>query len=74
MAPTPGLGPTRIKKLVDNFITAERVFQANPTELEATGMPALSAQSLATGKSLELAQEQCGKAAGVGAIRRSSCS
>src|SRR5450631_588238 len=59
---TPGLGPSRIKKLVEQYGTAERVFQASLTELEATGMRAVSAQSIATRKSLELAQEECGKA------------
>ena len=59
---TPGLGPSRIKKLTEQYGTAERVFQASLTELEATGMRAVSAQSIATGKSLELAQEECGKA------------
>jgi len=43
------------------------VFQASLTELEATGMQAVSAQSLATGKSLELAQEECTKAVEAGA-------
>ncbi|MGB9205291.1 MAG: DNA-processing protein DprA [Terriglobales bacterium] len=62
LALTPGLGPTRIKKLIEHFGTAERVFQASLTELEAVGMRAVSAQSIATGKSLELAQEECGKA------------
>jgi DNA processing protein len=63
LALTQGLGPTRIKKLIEHFGTAERVFQASLTELEAMGMRAVSAQSIATGKSLELAQQECGKAA-----------
>ncbi len=63
LALTQGLGPTRIKKLIEHYGTAERVFQASLTELEATGMRAVSAQSLATGKSLELAQQECMKAA-----------
>ncbi len=62
LALTQGLGPTRIKKLIEHFGTAERVFQASLTELEAMGMRAVSAQSIATGKSLELAQQECGKA------------
>src|SRR6202158_5409259 len=62
LALTRGLGPTRIRKLIEHYGTAERVFQASLTELEATGMRAVSAQSLATGKSLELAQQECGKA------------
>jgi len=67
LALTPGLGPTRIRKLIERFGTAERVFHASLTELEATGMRAVSAQSLATGKSLELAQQECVKAAEAGA-------
>ncbi|MGA2978421.1 MAG: DNA-processing protein DprA [Terriglobales bacterium] len=67
LALTAGLGPTRIKKLIEHFGTAERVFHASLTELEATGIQAVSAQSIATGKSLELAQQECGKAAEAGA-------
>jgi DNA processing protein len=67
LALTPGLGPTRIKKLIDHYGTAERVFHASLTELEATGMRAVSAQSIATGKSLELAEQECAKAAEAGA-------
>jgi DNA processing protein len=64
---TEGLGPTRIKKLIEHYGMAARVFNATLTELEATGMRAVSAQSIATGKSLELAQEECGKATEAGA-------
>jgi DNA processing protein len=64
---TAGLGPTRIKKLIEHYGTAERVFEATLTELEATGMRAVSAQSIATGKSLELALEECRKATEAGA-------
>ena len=67
LALTPGLGPTRIKKLIEHFGAADRVFQASLTELEATGMRAVSAQSIATGKSLELAQQECAKADEAGA-------
>jgi DNA processing protein len=67
LALTEGLGPTRIKKLIEHYGTAERVFHCTLTELEATGMRAVSAQSIATGKSLELAQEECGKAVEAGA-------
>jgi DNA processing protein len=67
LALTQGLGPTRIKKLIEHYGTAERVFHASLTELEATGMRAVSAQSIATGKSLELAQQECVKAAEAGA-------
>ena len=60
---TPGLGPTKSRKLVEHFGSAERVFMASLTELEATGMQAVSAQSIATGKSGELAREEAAKAA-----------
>jgi hypothetical protein len=33
-----GTGPTRVKKLIEHYGTAERVFQASLTALEATGM------------------------------------
>jgi DNA processing protein len=68
LALTPGLGPTRVRKLVNHIGGAERVFQASLTELEATGMPVVSAQSIATGKSQELAQQEYAKAAGCGAV------
>ena len=63
---TPGLGPTRAKHLVEFFGGAEAVFQASLTELEASGLPAMSAQSIGTGKSLELAHEEVAKAGGLG--------
>jgi DNA processing protein len=67
LALTDGLGPTRARRLVEHFGAIEHVFQASLTELEATGIQAVSAQSLGTGKSLELAQEESIKirAAGV---------
>ena len=52
-----------IRKLVEHFGTADRILQASLTELEATGMRVVSAQSLATGKSLELAQDEVAQAA-----------
>jgi DNA processing protein len=67
LALTPGLGPTRVRKLVEHFGSAEGVLHASLTELEATGMQAASAQSLATGKSMELAQQELAKAADSGA-------
>jgi DNA processing protein len=67
LALTAGLGPTRIKKLIEHYGTGERVFHASLTELEATGMRAVSAQSIVTGKSLELAQQESAKAGEAGA-------
>src|SRR5580693_7693062 len=63
---TPGLGPTKARKLVEHFGSAEAVFHASLTELESTGMQAVSAQSLATGKSAELAREEIARAAAAG--------
>ena len=63
---TPGLGPTKARKLVEHFGSAEAVFRASLTELEATGIPIVSAQSLATGKSQELAREEIAQAAAAG--------
>jgi DNA processing protein len=45
----------------------ERVFQASLTEVEAAGVPAESAQSVALGKSIEQAEQQLEKAAAAGA-------
>jgi DNA processing protein len=67
LALTQGLGPTRIRKLIEQFGSPESILHASLTELEATGMQVVSAQSLATGKSLELAQQECAKAAQAGA-------
>lgn len=67
LALTPGLGPTRGRKLVEHFGGVESVFQATLTELEATGIQAISAQSVGTGRSLEFAQEELVRAAASGA-------
>ena len=63
---TPGLGPTKSRKLVEHFGSPEAVFRAPLTELESVGIQAVSAQSLATGKSAELAREEMARAAAVG--------
>jgi DNA processing protein len=65
---TPGLGPTRSRKLVEHFGSSEAVFRASLTELEASGIQAVSAQSLATGKSAELARDEIAQAAAAGVI------
>lgn len=68
LALTPGLGPTRGRKLVEHFGSASNVFHASLTELEAAGLPAVSAQSLATGGSLTKAEEELIKARSAGAV------
>ena len=63
---TPGLGATRSRRLVEHFGSIDAVFRASLTELEATGLLAVSAQALGTGRSIELAQEEAAKANGTG--------
>src|SRR4051794_5860816 len=63
---TPGLGPTRGRKLVQHFGSAGNVFHASLTELEAAGLMAVSAQSIASGASLTKAEEEIGKAQAAG--------
>ncbi|ABF42342.1 DNA protecting protein DprA [Candidatus Koribacter versatilis Ellin345] len=64
---TPQLGPTRGRRLVEHFGDVERIFRASLTELEASGLPAASAQSIALGKSYELAEDEMVKTAQAGA-------
>jgi DNA processing protein len=66
LALTPGLGPTRSRRLVEHLGNVAAVFHASLTELEAAGLLAVSAQALGTGKSIELAQEELAKAAAAG--------
>jgi DNA processing protein len=67
LALTPGLGPTRARKLAEHFGSAESVFRASLTELEACGLHTAAAQAIGTGKSAELAQEELKKVADAGA-------
>jgi DNA processing protein len=67
LALTPSLGPSRCRRLVQHFGSANAVFRASLTELEAAGLQAAAAQSIALGKSAELAQEEMVRAASVGA-------
>ena len=64
---TPAMGPIRGHRLVQQFGGVERVFSASLTELEAAGLPAASAQSIALGKSYSQAEEEFMKARDVGA-------
>jgi DNA processing protein len=63
LALTPGLGPTKARRVIDFFGGVQALFRASLTELEAAGLRAISAQSLGTGRSMELAQDELGKAA-----------
>ncbi len=60
---TPGLGPTRGRKLVDHFESVGDVFHASLTELEGLNLQAQSAQHIALGKSLDMAHEEFARAA-----------
>ena len=64
---TPGLGPTRGRKLVDRFGNIQDIFHASLTELEAEHLQAQSAQHIALGKSLELAHDESARAIAAGA-------
>jgi hypothetical protein len=66
VALTPRLGPTRARRLVEHFGGVQNIFKASLTELEATGIQTVSAQSLGTGQSMELAQDEMGRVAAAG--------
>jgi DNA processing protein len=67
LALTPGLGPTKARRVIEFFGSVQALFRASLTELEAAGLRAVSAQSLGTGRSMELAQDELGKTASAGA-------
>ena len=63
---TPGLGPAKARRLVEFMGSIEAVFRASLTELEATGIQTVSAQSLGTGRSIELAHDELTRATAAG--------
>jgi DNA processing protein len=63
---TPQLGPTRSRRLVERLGKVENVFRASLTELEACGLPASAAQSLALGTSKQSAEQELARAAAAG--------
>ncbi|MBV9074861.1 MAG: DNA-protecting protein DprA [Acidobacteria bacterium] len=67
LALTPAMGPIRGHKLVRHFGGIDRAFTASLTELEAAGLPAAAAQSIALNKSYSLAEEEFMKARDIGA-------
>ena len=58
---TPQLGATRIRRLFEHIPQVEDIFRASLTELEAAGLAAPSAQSIAQGNSFRLADEELKK-------------
>jgi DNA processing protein len=67
LALTPALGPIRARKLAEHFGGIEQVYRVSLTELEGAGLRAESAQCIALGKALELAEEELVRAASAGA-------
>jgi len=67
LAMTPGIGAGRGKKLVEFYGGIDSIFAASLTDLEAAGIPAVAAQSIALGKSLELAGEELDRLGELGA-------
>ncbi len=63
---TPRLGPTRARRLAEHLGGVGNIFKASLTELEATGIQTVSAQSLGTGQSMELAHDEMGRVAAAG--------
>ena len=63
---TPGMGPTRIAKAMMKLESAERLFEASLTELEATGMPAKAAQFVADGRARAAAEDEVKRVAEAG--------
>lgn len=59
---TEGLGAGKARRLVEFFGSIEAVFHASLTELEASGIRAVSAQALGTGSAMELAKDELAKA------------
>ena len=57
---------TRARRLVEFFGSVGGVFNAPLTELEAAGLPAQAAQSICTGRSIELAHDELAKAGASG--------
>jgi DNA processing protein len=63
---TPGLGPTKARRLVERFDGVQNIFHATLTELEAAAIQAVAAQSLGTGRSMELANDELARASAAG--------
>ncbi len=58
LALTPGLGPTRVGRIVQQIGDAGRVFDLPLTELEGLKMPAKSAQFIADGRARAAAEKE----------------
>lgn len=65
---SPLMGPTRIARAIRQLESAERVFEASLTELEAAGLPAQAAQFVFEGRAFEAAEEEANRATEAGAL------
>ena len=63
----PGLGTRKAGQLIETFQTPQKIFRASRSELEAAGLSASVAQSIASGCAFEDAVDQQRKAAEAGA-------
>jgi DNA processing protein len=63
---TPGMGPTRIHKVMNALGAPERLFSCSLTELEGLNMPAKSAQFIFDGKAREKAEHEAARVLEVG--------
>ncbi|HEY4681787.1 MAG TPA: DNA-processing protein DprA [Candidatus Acidoferrales bacterium] len=66
LALAPGLGARNAQKLVERFKTAEAIFTASLTELEACGVPARVAQAIHSRQSMADAEAEWNKAKQLG--------
>lgn len=66
LSQTPRLGPTRARRRVEHLGGVRNTFKVSLTEPEATGIQAVSAQSLGTAQSMELAHDEMGRLATAG--------
>ena len=64
----PGLGTRKAGKLVARFHTAQAIFRASRSELEASGLPGSIAQTIASGCTFEDAVDQQQKMLETGAV------
>ena len=65
---TPGLGTRKAGQLLEVFRTPQAIFRASKSELQAAGLSASVAQSLASGCAFDDAAEQQTQAAKAGAV------
>ncbi len=64
----PGLGTRKAAQLIERLRSVEAIFRSSPSQLEALGVPASVAQSIASGCSFEDAVAQQEKMAATGVV------